>query len=140
MFSFFKICFVDFAITVVPFFSLHFIPLCPAHHLTPAFPHLSSCPWVKREFFGSSISHTILYLPLGRSILYLPFLLLSPCTCPLFSFLPTDNPPCDLNFCDSVPVLVVVLGLVVVGCEFVVILLFIVFIFFFLDKSLYHFI
>ena len=63
---------------------------------------------------------------------------------PLFSLhpFPADNPPCDLHFCDSVPVLVVclvgfVLGSVVDSCEFVVILLFIfLIIFFFLDKSL----
>ena len=46
--------------------------------------------------------------------------------------LPTNNPPCYLHFCDSVPVLVVCLvfvflGSVVDNCEFVVILLFIVF-------------
>ena len=59
------------------------------------------------------------------------------------SLLPTDNPPCYLHFCDSVPVLVVclacfgfVLGSVVDGYELIVILLFIVFIFFFLHKSL----
>ena len=55
---------------------------------------------------------------------------------------PTDNPPRDLCFCDSVPVLVVCLvhfcflGSVVDSCEFVVILLFIALTFFFLDKSL----
>ena len=45
---------------------------------------------------------------------------------------PSDNPPCDLHFCDSVPVLLaclvtVFLGSVVDSCEFVVILMFIVF-------------
>ena len=59
--------------------------------------------------------------------------------------LPTDNPPCDLHFCGSVPVLVVCLvcfcfylflGSVVDSCKFAVILLFIFLIFFFLDKSL----
>ena len=61
------------------------------------------------KFFGFSISHTILNLPL--SILYLPFMLLIPYTFPPFSLLPlpTDNPPGDLHFCDSVPVLVVCL-------------------------------
>ena len=51
------------------------------------------------KFFGFSISYTILTLPL--SIFYLPFTLF-----PVFSSLPlpTDNPPCDLYFCDSVPV------------------------------------
>ena len=43
------------------------------------------------------------------SILYLPVMLLIPCTFPPFSPfpLPADNPPCGLHFCDSVPVLVV---------------------------------
>ena len=48
--------------------------------------------------------------------------------------LPTEIPPCDVHFSDSVPVLVVCLvfvfnflGSVVDSCEFVVILLFIVF-------------
>ena len=63
--------------------------------------------------------------------------------------LPTENPPCDVYFSDSVAVLVVclvfvfivvvlvvVFGSVVDSCEFVVILLFIVLTFFFLDKSL----
>ena len=55
-----------------------------------------------------------------------------------------DNPPCDLHFWDSVPVLVVSLvfslfvcwfGLVVDSCELVVISVHVL-IFFFLDKSL----
>ena len=56
----------------------------------------------------------------------------------------TDNLPSDLHFCDSVPVLVICLGCfcfvflgsIVDSSEFVAILLFIVLIFFFLDKSL----
>ena len=43
-FSFFKIYFIDYAITVVPFPPL--IPLCPAHPLPPTFPPYSSCLWV----------------------------------------------------------------------------------------------
>ena len=41
----FLICYIDYAITVVPFF-LSFIPLCPAPCLPPAFPHLSTYPWI----------------------------------------------------------------------------------------------
>ena len=92
------------------------------------------------KFFGFSISHTTPNLPVyfvptiyaSYSLyLYLPL-----------PQLPTDNPPCDLYFCESVPVLdlclvFVFLGLVVDSCKFVVILLFVFFIFFFfLDKSL----
>ena len=44
LFSFFKIYFIDYAITVVPF--PLFTPLHPAHPLPPTFPPYSSCPWV----------------------------------------------------------------------------------------------
>ena len=92
----------------------------------------------KHKFFGFSFSYTIVNLPL--SILCLPFMLLIPCTFIPHSPLPTYNPPCDLHFCDSVLVICLVcfcyLDSVVDSCEFVVILLFIVLIFFFLDKPL----
>ena len=89
------------------------------------------------KFFGFSISYTILNLPL--SILFLPIMLLSPCTfSPILpSPLPADNPPNDLHTYDFVSVLVVCLvcfcflDVVVDRCEFVVILMFIVLIFFF---------
>ena len=42
---FFKIDFIDYAVTVVPFFSPLYSPL-PCTSLPPASPHLSSCPWV----------------------------------------------------------------------------------------------
>ena len=60
---------------------------------------------------GFYISYTILNLPL--SIFYLPRILLILCTfsppLPLPLPLPTDNTPCNLHFCDSVPILVVCL-------------------------------
>ena len=90
------------------------------------------------KFFGFSISYTILNLPL--SILYLPFMLLTPCTfSPILPFpLLADNPPNDLHIYDSVPVLLV--GLVCVdsldSCEVFALSTFIVLIFFFLDKPL----
>ena len=122
--------------TVVPFFLL-FIPL------HPALPHPPACPLLTPQFmsmgctykfFGLYISYTILNLPL--SISYLPFMLLILCT--FHPSLPShslvDNPPCDLHFCGSVPVLVVCLvcfcfcfRCLVNNCEFAVILLFIVF-------------
>ena len=122
-----------------------FSPLYPPPPSTPIPssipPALSSCPCHTRKFFGFSISYTILTLPL--SILYLTITLLMPCT---FSPIPpsADNPPCDLHFFDSVPVLVVCLvyfcfcslGSVVDTAEFVVIWLFIVLSFFSLGKSL----
>ena len=91
------------------------------------------------KFFSFSISYTILNLPL--SILYLPVMLLIPCNFSPILPLPADNPPCDLYFSDSVPVIVICLvcflSSVVDSCEFVVILLFVIsIIFFFLDEFL----
>ena len=66
-----------------------------------------------------------------------PFLPLSPFA------LPTYKPPCDLHFCDSVPILVVCLvcflflGSVVDSCECCHFTVHILIIIFFLDKSLY---
>ena len=54
------ICFIDYAITVIPF--PPFIPLHPVHPLPPAFLPFSSCPWV---IYISSLASTflILFLP-----------------------------------------------------------------------------
>ena len=104
----------------------------PCTYLSPAFPTFRSCPWViHRSFLASTFPILFLTSPCLFCTYYLcrflvPF--------PPFSLLPlaTDNPPCDLHFCDSVPVVVVclvcfcfVLSSVVDRCEFVVILLFI---------------
>ena len=85
-----------------------FIPLRPAHPLPPAFPPFSSCPWVVRI---SSLASTfpILFLtsPCLFSTYHLCYLFSVPFP-PLSPFhSPTDNPPCDLHFCGSVPVLLV---------------------------------
>ena len=129
-------------------FFLLFIPLCPATPLPPAFPtNLSSCPWV---VYISSLASPFPILFLTSPCLFCTHQLCFLFPVPFLPFsrhpLPADNPSCDLQFCDSVPVLVVclaycvfafVLGLVVDSCEFVVILLFIFLIFFyFLEKSL----
>ena len=144
-FGSFQVYFIDYAITVVPFFLL-FIPLHPAPPLPPACPLLTPqfmSMGFTYKFFGFSISYTILTLPL--SILYLPIMLLNPCTFSSIApvLLPADNPPCGLHFYDSVPILVVCLvcfiflDSVFESCEFAAILLFIVLIFFlFLNKSL----
>ena len=120
----FKVYFIDYAITVVPFF-LPFISLCPvpSFYPPPSIPPFMSMGHTYK-FFTFSISYTILNLPL--SILYLSTMLLIPCTfsaiLPLL--LPVDNSPCDLHFCDSVPLLVVslvcfwFLGSVVDSCHF----------------------
>ena len=105
-FNFFKMYFIDYATTVVPFISPLYSPLpytpLPLAFLTLVHVHDQTC-----KCFGFSISHTILNLPL--SMFHLKFMLLIPCTfSPILPLsLPADNPLCDLHFCDSVPVLVV---------------------------------
>ena len=89
---------------------LYFIPLCPALPLPPAFPHLSSCVWVVHV---SSLASPFPILFLTSPCLFCTYKL-----CFLFPVLfspnlplplPTDNPPCDLHFCDSATVLVICL-------------------------------
>ena len=115
------------------FFSLYSLP--PGTHLPPAFPPpLSSCPWV---ILISSLASPFPILFLTSPCLFCTYHLcfLFPVPFPPFSSLslPNDNPPCDLHFCHSTPVLVICLvcfcflGSVVDSCEFAVILLFIVF-------------
>ena len=105
----------------------------PCTPLPPTVPPFSSCPWVLHINSLASTFPILFNLPL--LIFYLPFMLLIFCTFSpsLPSHSPTDNPPCDLHFYDSVPVLVVCLvffcfcflGSVVDSCDFVVIFLFI---------------
>ena len=88
-------------------FFLLFIPLHPAPPLPPAFPpqpHSFMSMGRTYKFFGFFISYIILNHPLF-STYNLCFLF--PVTFPPFSPSPSDNPPCDLYFCDSVPILVV---------------------------------
>ena len=90
---------MDYALTVVPFFP----PSYPPWPFTPYFMSTDHT----YEFFGYSIFYAIFNLLL--SILGLPIVLLIPYTFPpiLPLHLPTDNPPCDLHLCDSVPILIV---------------------------------
>ena len=125
-----------------------FISLQHAYTLPPAFSPFTSCPWV---IHISSLASTcpLLFLtsPCLFSTYHLCYLFSVPFPSLSSSHTPTDSTPCDLHFCDPVPVLVVALvcvcfsfgvfsGSVVNSCEFLVILLFILSIFFFLDKSL----
>ena len=127
----------------------HFFP--SIYSPLPCTPHSNSIPLLLSSWVGhvsslaSPFPTLFLTCPCLFSTYHLCFLFPVPFPPSSPLLLPTDNPPCELHFCDSVPVLVVcllcfcfcfVLGLVVDSCEFVVILLFIVFIFFFLDKSL----
>ena len=129
-------------------------PLFPSTLHFPCHPHtcppLSSCPWV---IHISSLASPFPILYLTSPCLFCTYQLCFLFPVPFLPFFPlpflADNPPCDLHFCDSVPVVVVCLvslflflflGSVVDSSEFVVILLFIfLIIFFFLDKSLSHF-
>ena len=119
------------------------LPCTPPHTHIP--PH-SSCPWVVHI---SSLASTFPILYLTSPCLFSTYQLVAliPCTfSPILPLpLPADNPPCDLYFWDFILVLVVCLvcfrsyfflGSVVYSCEFIVILLFMVLIFFFLGKSL----
>ena len=86
--------------------SLHSILPTPPSHTPP----YSSCPWV---ILISSLASTFPTLFLPSPCLFstyhlcylfsVPFPPLSP------SHSPVDNPPCELHFCGSVPVLVVCL-------------------------------
>ena len=78
LFCAYKLCFL---------FPIPFPLILPP--LPPSFPHFSSCPWVSHtcKCFGLSISHIILSLPM--SILYLPFMLLIPCTLSPISLSPS---------------------------------------------------
>ena len=126
----------------------HFFPLLysppPCTTLPPAFTvPLSSCPWVI-HICSLASPFPILFLPSPClfSTYQLCFLFSAPFPPLSPSHSPVDNPPCDLHFCHSTPVLVICLvcfcflGSVVDSCEFIVILLLIVLIFFFLGKSL----
>ena len=92
----------------------HFTPLFPSALHTRSYPHfpspLSSCPGIVHT---NSSASTFLILFLTSPCLFCTYHLcfLFPVSFPPFSPLPlpTDNPPCDLHFCDSVPVLVVCL-------------------------------
>ena len=108
------------------------------YEIHSSIPPLSSCPWVVHKSSLSSLFPTpFLSSPYVFSAYQLCFFFPVPFP-PIPPFLlPTENPPCDVHFSDSVPVLVVCLvfvfvfcfflGSVVDSCEFVVILLFIIF-------------
>ena len=130
--------FIDYAITVVPIFSL-----CPPQ---PSNLPLSSCPWAMHI---TSLASPFPILFLASPYLFCTYKLcfLIPVAFPPFFPLPlpADNPPNDLHIYDSVLALVICLvcicflDSVVDNCEFAVILMFIVLIFFFfLHKSFEH--
>ena len=103
-FFIFSVYFIGYAITVFQIFSL----LYPPSPLHP--PTFSSCPCVVHVSSLASL-FPILFLT-SPSLFYgyqLCFLFPVPPPSILPFPLPTENPPCDLHFCDSVPALVVFL-------------------------------
>ena len=93
--------------------SHYFSPLYspPPCTLPPSnIPPLSSCPWIIHvSSLASPFPILFLTYPCTFYAYQLCFLFLY-LSMPILLFpLPTDNPPCDLHFCDSVPVLVVCL-------------------------------
>ena len=101
--------FIDYAITVVPYFCPLYSPL-PCTPLPPSFPQLSSCPWVVRVSSLASpfpilfLSYPYLFCTYHLCFLF-PVAFLPFCPFPL----PTDNPLNDLHLYDSVPVRVICL-------------------------------
>ena len=85
----------------LPHFFLPFLPLHPASLLPPAFPHLSSCPWVIHvSSLASPFPILFLTFPCLFCAYNLCYLFPVPFP-PFFPFLlPADNPLCDLHFCD----------------------------------------
>ena len=102
----FQIYFIDDAITVVPFSPLHSPPPCthPPTHIPPL-------QFMSMSLYISSLASTfpILFLlfPCLFSTYHLCYLFSVPFPPVSPSHSPIDNPPCDLHFCESGPVLVV---------------------------------
>ena len=91
----------------------HFCPftqLHPSHPLPPTFPPYSLCPWVILiSSLASTFPTLLLTTPCLFSTYHLCYLFSVPFPPLSSSQSPIDNPPCDLHFCGSVPVLVVCL-------------------------------
>ena len=122
-----------------------FVPFCPTLPSNPyslkASPHHCSCPWVMRVS-PSATSFSILYFTFhGNSVT--TYLCLIPSSLHPFSHIPfpSGNHQNPLHIHDSVPVLLVCLVCflhsIVDRHIFFAILLFIILILFFLNKSLY---
>ena len=78
---------------------------------THSLPHFSPIVHVHGSYICSLASTFPILFLTSPVYLYLPFMLLIFCTFSpsLPTHSPNDNPPCDLHFCDYVPVLVVCL-------------------------------
>ena len=97
--------------------SCFFVPCIPLYPALPSSSRLpsSSCPWVI-HISSLAFPFPILFLtsPCLFCVYHLCFLFPVPFPPLSPNPLPADNPPCDLHFCDSVPVLVVCLVFVFV--------------------------
>ena len=98
--------FIDYANYSCPILCPLYPPL-PGTPIPSSVPSLSSCPWVK-QISSLASPFPILFLTSPCLFCTYPLCFLFPVTSSLFPLL-ADNPPCDLHFCDSVPVLVVCL-------------------------------
>ena len=101
--------FIDYAIIVVSCFSpLYSLPPCtpPSYQQPPTLLHVHGS-------YICSLASPFPILFLTSPCLFCTYQLcfFFPVPFPQFSLLPlpNDNPPCDLHFCDSVPVLVICL-------------------------------
>ena len=107
---FFVLIFLKYILLIMLLQLSHFPPsLLSALH-TPSHPHFPPLvhvhgPYI--EVLWLLHSCTILTLPLSISTYYLCYLFSVPFPPLSPSHSPADNPPCDLPFCGSVPVLVV---------------------------------
>ena len=104
---FFKYILLIMLLQLFLFFPLYAPP--PSTALSSSILPLSSCPWVMHiSSLGSPFPMLFLTSPCLFSTYHLCFLF--PVPFPHSpSHLPADNPPRDLHFCDSVPILVVCL-------------------------------
>ena len=110
LFFLFKIYFIDYAITVVPFFFSPLFPSAlylPSHHHSPTLVHVHG----SHNISSLAFPFPMLFLTSPCLICTYHLCFLFPVHFPPFSpcAFPTDNPPCDVYFCESVPVLVVCL-------------------------------
>ena len=111
---FFKYILLIMLVQLSHFLSLLYPPL-PCTPTSTSIPYLSWCPWV---IHVSSLASPFPVLFLTSPCLFCTYHLcfLFPVPFPPFSSLtlslPADNLPCDLHFCESVPVLVICLAFV----------------------------